>query len=350
MESNLTIVPNTGGGLEKSFDEQFAPFQTQLDEWKEKAKLIVVESEDDTDMMAEARKARLALVKVRTGTVARHKDVKEEYLRTSQVIDNIKKKIVDQVIELENELEAKEKFLENRERERKAKLFEERANVLRPFIGNEVNSIQLAELSPMAFDAMQRGYKAAADEKTANELKEKTEREQREKDQREQQEKQQRENARQVLRSNRISKLMNIGGRLVDNDTCLIIQEGEPNSNNRWLQAVDPLADMNELEYSIVVDKFEQISKAIKDKAQKERERLQKLEQEKKDKANADRRLKRAPDRVKLEALAIQLTTLAASELPVCKEAEAIEIVNGTQVLLNKIAAYITKGVKQLEE
>ena len=64
----------------KKIIEKFQPFLAQINEWKEKAKELVVTDESQVEEMKQAREGRLMLVKVRTNADKIRKELKADSL------------------------------------------------------------------------------------------------------------------------------------------------------------------------------------------------------------------------------------------------------------------------------
>lgn len=131
-----------GTGLEKSKEldirNRFEGFASQISEWKSKISDLKVNSIEDTENMALAKEARLALVKVRTSAEKVKKSLKEDLLKEGRVIDTIYNFIADNIKPLEADLREKEEFairfeqkrLDDLEDNRKAQLLKYCSKVL----------------------------------------------------------------------------------------------------------------------------------------------------------------------------------------------------------------------------
>jgi len=125
----LEIDP-TQYGLEKTEAEQiqvvFLPMLDKLKELEDEYNKVVSQSITPA-LCVEAKALRLKLVKVRTGTDAIHKKAKAYYLAGGRAVDGLKSTMLFAVQGKEEELENIELHYVNIEKERKAKLQEERA-------------------------------------------------------------------------------------------------------------------------------------------------------------------------------------------------------------------------------
>ena len=92
--------------------DAFLPFANQFLELEEKALSINVTEPSQTDLMSQARIARLALVKVRTGADAKRKELKAESIKYGNAVQDVYNKIEAKVSAIEAHLEKQEKFKE----------------------------------------------------------------------------------------------------------------------------------------------------------------------------------------------------------------------------------------------
>src|SRR5687767_11571138 len=83
---------------------RFEPFEKQAKEWEAKAMALVVTDANQKELMAEARKARLALRAIRLDVGRLHEQEKADALRTSQLLDTIKRTLVGYIEPLESHL------------------------------------------------------------------------------------------------------------------------------------------------------------------------------------------------------------------------------------------------------
>lgn len=125
-------VENLGMALEqkKQLLSIFNPFFEQAKEWAEKSKDLVVTDESQLELIAETGIARKAIKNIRVSIEHKRKELKEESLRTGQNIDAVAKMLTSFIEPTEKHLLEQEKFVENKEKERKQKLKMERLNQL----------------------------------------------------------------------------------------------------------------------------------------------------------------------------------------------------------------------------
>lgn len=114
----------------------FEPMVTMLESFEDKYNLIVEESTYGItkDICDRAKRLRLDISKVRTGTEKLRKEQKEEYLRAGKAIDGVSNILQWAVKSKEEKLESIEKYFENLEKERIEKITNERTEILAPFL------------------------------------------------------------------------------------------------------------------------------------------------------------------------------------------------------------------------
>lgn len=167
METAIAeVVKKAGLELEKesAILKQFESFRYIATEWEAKAKEIIVTDETQTETMEIARNGRLYLKKTRVAIEKTRKRLKEQALKEGQLIDGIAKTLRELIEPIEQHLDNQEKFVENRENERKTKLHDERVAILEPL---EVD-ISLYNLREMPIEQF---YQLVDSTKRANRLK-----------------------------------------------------------------------------------------------------------------------------------------------------------------------------------
>lgn len=154
-------------GLEKAelYAATFAPFMITIKELSNKAATINKENPSALDAKL-AREVRLAMVKNRTAT-GKQKDLsKATILAEGNLIQNLHNVVVNISTLVEADMEAVEKFAENKEKERLAALQAERAELLLPYAEN-ANELPLSSMDDAQFTTMLSGYKLAHEQKIA---------------------------------------------------------------------------------------------------------------------------------------------------------------------------------------
>ena len=152
-----------------SFEHHFTQFETQAQEWMDKANLISVTDINQVAEMKQAREARLELRKIRINVDKKHEELKKDILIKGQSLDLIKRKLTSLIEPIEEVLLEKEKFAEVQGQKRKDALYSTRIQILAPLIGAQANAFPLGEMDEEVFQSMVNGYKLVADKKIADE-------------------------------------------------------------------------------------------------------------------------------------------------------------------------------------
>lgn len=133
------VITSELSGLTKQsqseIKEAFSDYFSQLDEWSDKCKELVVTSEDQVDLMQDARQARLALVKVRTEADRKRKDLKADALQYGRAVQAVYNLIADKIKPMELHLKEQEKFLERIEEQKRKELHEKRYKEIEKYKG-----------------------------------------------------------------------------------------------------------------------------------------------------------------------------------------------------------------------
>jgi hypothetical protein len=156
-QTNELVVTLKESGLQQnkvemllnSFGESFQ----QAKEIVNNSKDIVVTEETQTELMKQARTARLSLRKLRSDVENNRKTLKEQSLREGKAIDGIANIIKALVIPVEEHLEQQEKFAELRAAERKAKRLADRIQQFSKYV-SDVSLYNLDVMSDEAFEKL----------------------------------------------------------------------------------------------------------------------------------------------------------------------------------------------------
>lgn len=133
MENNLELIVNKYNlGDNKSFEiiNSFKEHLEVIEQWRNKCLNIVIKSEEEKELMAEARIARLFLKDKRVLIEKKRKQLKEASLREGQAIDAIGKYLTSLIVPIEEHLLKQEKFIEEKEKEKLNELANNRYNEL----------------------------------------------------------------------------------------------------------------------------------------------------------------------------------------------------------------------------
>jgi hypothetical protein len=132
----------------------------------ERAKTINVTDESQVEDMAQARKDRLRLVKIRTGIEGKRKELKADYLVITNAIDGVAKYAKDHIAAVEAHLELQEKFAEVKAAERAAALKAKRTEQLMQYTDN-ISMYNLEGMEDATFNIVLSDVKAAYDARQA---------------------------------------------------------------------------------------------------------------------------------------------------------------------------------------
>lgn len=314
------ISPQTGLQIK----EKFLPFFEQAQEWKEKAESLIVTDESQTDLMKEARTARLALQKIRVNADKTRKALKEDSLRYGKAVQGVYNVIDFLIVPIEKHLEAQEKFAENKEKERKEKLAEARAIELEPLAEYIPLNLNLAEMPEEDYQKLLAGAKFQLDARVKAEKEAEDLRIQQEKEEKERQKAIEEENKRLKAEAELREKEME--------------KERAKAEAEKKKQEEKEAKERAEYEAKIKAEREakEKMEAELRAKAEAETE-------EKRLKEEADKKAKQAPDKEKLLAFAKLLDGL---ELPEIEDVEMRKVLSSSKDLITKITNYIRENVK----
>lgn len=289
---------------------------------------IVVTSEDQTDLMGQAREQRLALKKVRTGVETKRKELKENALRTGQTIDFVAKYIKDSIEPAERHLELQEKFAEIKQAERKAKVKLARIDWLMQYTDN-LAPYDLDNIGDEAFNELIAELKSAHEARVAEEKRIEAARVAQEEATRKEQERVRAEN-----------------------------EELKKEAEQREIQAKIEQAEREKEQKKLEAEAERKLS-AERAKVEAERLEREKLEQEKRQREEAEAKAKReteeaerqallAPDKDKILSFSAALEMIRTQKLPAVKTKQAQDVVNEIDVMLTKMQAIIKTKAKSL--
>ena len=148
---NQETAKDMVSGLNVTFEER---------EVLKKAYIDIIELPINTENLLVFKELRLKIVKNRTQGIEKwHKTNKEFYLSGGRFVDAIKNKEILVNQEMEEKLLEAEKFFENQEKERVAKLQSERIEKVSPYL-ESVDNLDLTTMDDYVFDAFYEGSKA----------------------------------------------------------------------------------------------------------------------------------------------------------------------------------------------
>jgi hypothetical protein len=284
--------------LEEKIQAHFLDFEKQAGEWMTKAKTIKVTDAKQTDLMKDAKDARLALKGIRVSVEKKHTELKADALKYGQTLDKVKRTLVGYIEPIEEYLLEQEKFAEVQEEKRRKELFDKRIIELKPYISeHEAKAFPLGDMKDEAFANLLNGNKLAKEAKE-NEAK-----------------------AQQTLREE---------------------QQQRDEAERKRLAAEN--------------EKLRKEKEQQEAKLKKEREERLKLEREaeakrieeenkKKQEQAAKRKAARQPDKEKLQTLAV---TLHEFNFPKMSSEDGEAVMADVKVLINKIIMHINKKIELL--
>ena len=301
-----------------SLQTAFTPYFQKAKEIEKKAKALVVTSEDQLELMEEARQMRLALKAVRVDTEKIRKDMKGESLRKGKAIDGVANVIKFLVVPIEEHLQKQEDFVKTIEAEKVRKIHEDR-----------VSKIESLEADPAMYNLTAMNNEAFAALVVTLER-----------------QKQERIDIANKEEEDRIIK-----------EKADAIEQERIRKENIKLKEEAKIRDAKELEEK---KKREEVEAALKVKVDAERKEKERIEKELQDKKEADEkerlRLEKekkdseidnqkaleaeqlAPDKDKLKKLAHQISAIEMPEMSEDKTKEIlIEVVNR----LNDVVGFI---------
>ncbi len=287
----------------------------------EQGKKIKITNVDQIELIAEAKEVKRNLQKARTAIDNKRKELKAEINLQGKAIDGMANVFTAMIVPVEKELEEAAKFVE-REQEKQLKDVEDsRIAELSKFVA-DVSFYDLRAMSEEGFKQLLKSSEIAF--KTQKEAEEKAAEEQRKAELEAQQEKERLEEENERLKA--------------EQEESERIAAEEKKKNDDALEA-ERLANAAKVNTErIAREKAEAEAKALKD-AQDRRDR------EAKEKADAEEKAKRAPDKTKLQTLAV---AIAAIELPKVKSEAAKQTVIDTTELLNKTSNFIKGRIAKM--
>jgi len=146
-----------------SLEVVFTPFHEAVAAMERRAAGLEVKDVSEIEKMAEAKKTRLEVVKLRTAVVARHKELKEYYLKGGRRVDEFKNAFLRTVEPMEAWLKLQETFADRLEAAKIKALHDDRARQFAPFSINFVAEPDFGRMTEDDFQAMLADAKAMAD-------------------------------------------------------------------------------------------------------------------------------------------------------------------------------------------
>lgn len=307
--------------------ERFEPFEKQAKEWEAKAMALVVTDANQKDLMAEARKARLALRQIRLDVGRLHEQEKADALRTTQLLDTIKRTLVGYIEPLESHLQAQEDFAKVQEEKRKQELLAARMEALKPYRtpGDFLERVPFGEMDDGAFETFLMGLKASKELREAKAKEDERLRQEAEQKARDEREKQRQENEKLKKINARSQRLTAIGFQWNEEKKGYIINVGHELMISEIENTTDQQFDAEVAKARTIIQEWQlkkqeeanQLAAMLKEETEareklerEKREREEKEETERKAKLALERKMKRAPDKQKLLNLADRIALI----------------------------------------
>jgi hypothetical protein len=136
MSNNIKLIVAQSNVTEETkalLEDRFSGFLSQTQEWSEKAKLLVVTSDNQTEDMAKAKAARLALKAIRVEAERTRKALKEDSLRYGQAVQAVYNLIESQIKPIEEHLQLQEDFSKIKAANLRQELKESREAEIAPY-------------------------------------------------------------------------------------------------------------------------------------------------------------------------------------------------------------------------
>lgn len=296
--------------LKVSIETKFMPIVETIQEWKVKVESLVVTDESQKDLMKQAREGRLILKNLRVSADKERKAMKEEsqkYLNTIQLVYNT---IESMITPLESHLQEQENYVEiqrlKREEEQKqiiAELLKERQKEVESLgiISFLPAFVQLGEYSEEDYQQLIQFAQFKKEQKLAQDKE---------------------EEERKRIEAERLRAEAEERERILEESRLKQILEMERLKEER-----------EEMEEKLRLEREEneriamELKKKQDEEAKAEKERIK-----------AEKKLKNAPDKVKIEKL---IKDIQEFELPHVQGDEAKVIVSDVKSLLDKIVVFV---------
>lgn len=312
MENNKLVALIGNSGLEETtalaIKNAFSEFFTTAQEWADKAQELVVTDASQTDLMKQAREARLVLKDIRVKADKVRKELKADSLKYGNTVQAVYNSIEGIISPIEAHLEKQEKFAEIQRQKQLDELRAKREAETEPYReflpwGVDLSRMPEEEYRKLFDMIVDQFAKRQAEQERANQ--EKIEQERKEAEERE-----------------RIR---------VENERL----RNENEEKERVLAE-----ERREAEEKIRIEREARAKAEAEIQAKADQERKEAEEQEK-----AEKRAAAAPDKEKLLSLA---QTIDGLKLPAISTPVAAAILKNVTVLLNKVSNYIRSNTDLL--
>lgn len=391
-ENNQLITIGKESGLpEQEITSLLGNFNKPYNEASEiakQAKDIMVTDENQTELMGQARIARLKLKKIRGEVETQRKKLKEDSLRKGKAIDGMANIIKALIIPVEERLEQQEKFAEMKAEARKAERHAERIQRISQFVANasvysleDMTDEEFEELLTERRDAYTARVRAEAEEEKARLDKVIAEKKQQEEERAESERLRKEAEYKRFIAEKTLNRviLLNRAGVSFDEEIGYVI------GNENIIADDNAISKLNDVLFTQLLSKVKKITATIteekrlleeKHNAELEQERKEQAEYLAKERSLAEEERKRrealeadhmareklererqeaeeakkhqaliAPDKEKLSALADVIDSI---DMPHVSNREAIAVLNETIDFLNRISKNLRNKAKDL--
>lgn len=326
-------------------DEQkvFSPFFDQVEKMKEACNDIVITSVDQVEDMQKAREYRLVLQKIRVAGGKEKDKLKEIPLRKCQAIDAFNRYLKAEIEPLEKHLKEQEKFMELEQARIKDELEDKRKEELTEYCADH-EFVDLREMPEENYQKFLESAKKAHKLQMDAEKKEEEDRLAQEETDRKERERAEVENKK--LRADAAKRDKEI--------------EADRKKADAKKKIEDEKRKKDQAEQDAILEKERQDRKAAEAKQEavlaKEKQQREKAEADLREKEEAEVKAKEdlaekkrqaalAPDKEKLQNLAVEVTKV---QMPDVESEEAKKILKGCVELLNRTSNYIKEKTLNL--
>lgn len=344
MSTKETALIELPQDIDKSealaLQKSFMPLFTLANEWTARAKAITVTNIEQVEEMQQARAARLKLKEIRVDADKLRKELKAESLLKGKAIDGMGNIIKFLIVPIEEHLQKQEDFIKNEKAKIREALVQERTEKLTA-LDVDTTFYNLGDMPTEAFDNLLETSKIGHERKVELERQAEAERVKKEQEEREERERVRLEN--EKLRTEAAEREKEIAA---ERKKQAEIQKKAAAKVQKEREAAEAKAAKERAVIQEQLDKARKEREQLEAEAQAkrneeariERERLAGIEAEKKAIEATRKEAELAPDKDKLNELAVKVTQI---QLPDVSSDGAKEILAEVTTLLNKISAHI---------
>lgn len=337
----LQIINSSEFGIEEkkalTIEQSFLPKKQEFDGYVDVYRNVISMDIEAIETSKKARELRLKLVKVRTGIKDVHQAEKAFFLASGKYVDALKNKLTLPVEQMEEKLLEIEKYQENKEKERKAKLKLQRIELLTPY-DVDTTFVDLENMGEDQFNSFyetnKTAYEAKQEAERLSELK-RIEEEKKAEEERKRLEKEREEERKRLEEENRKLKEQQEIERKK--------QEAERQKQELQLkkerEAAEKLRIEKEEQIKAEREKSLKIQRELEAKQEAERLEKERIEKEKRDKLLA-------PDKEKINQLYLSIKNF---DFPNVIDLESKKIIDSVKEDFNEILKKIILKSKSLK-